>query len=139
MKHSAKKQQPSHSIRRWRDDREAILEFNRSITLIVDPSALTASIAARLAERFRADRIILLRAAPDSLLLEVAFSSGYDADDLKTVRLSQQDRMVKWMLTNESLLLVSTQARNQQVEIRFSIPAASAHILGDASRLNQLF
>ncbi|MEW6208057.1 MAG: ATP-binding protein [Acidobacteriota bacterium] len=100
--------QQSASTRRWQDDREAILEFNRSITLIVDPSALTASIAARLAERFRADRIILLRAAPDSLLLEVAFSSGYDADDLKTIRLSRQDRMVKWMLTNESLLTVGS-------------------------------
>lgn len=108
MKHSAKKQQHSHSIRRWRDDREAILEFNRSITLIVDPSALTASIAARLSERFRADRIVLLRAAPDSFLLEVAFSSGYDPDDLKIVRLSQHDRMVKWMLTNESLLTVGS-------------------------------
>ncbi|HEY7545179.1 MAG TPA: ATP-binding protein [Blastocatellia bacterium] len=96
------------STRRWRDDREAILEFNRSITLIVDPSALTASIAARLSERFRADRIVLLRAAPDSLLLEVAFSSGYNADDLKTVRLSQHNRMVKWMLTNESLLTVGS-------------------------------
>jgi hypothetical protein len=61
MKHSAKKQQAS-SIRRWQDDREAILEFNRSITLIVDPSALTALIAARLSESFRAARIILLRA-----------------------------------------------------------------------------
>ena len=97
------KQRPAR--RRWRDDRQALLELNRSLSLIADPNALMASIAARLKEMFGTDRAILLRTT-DVGTFTVAFSTGYNADELKNVRLSQRDRLAKWLLTNETSLVI---------------------------------
>ena len=96
--------------RRWRDDRRAILEFNRSLSLIVDPDALTASVAARIKELFGADRILLLRPVSDGGVFHVAFSTGYDASERKGAHLRQDDRLVKWLQTNEAVLSVGRDA-----------------------------
>lgn len=93
--------------RRWRDDRQVILEFNRSLSLIADPDTLMASIAARLKEMFRIDRIVFLRAA-DTGMFTAAFNTGYDDETLQSIRLSQKDRLAKWLLTNETALIVET-------------------------------
>ena len=90
---------------RWRDDRRAILEFNRSLSLIADPDTLVASIAARLKEMFDTDRVILLRAGEVGMFT-VAFSTGYDDEQVKDVRLSHRDRLTKWLQTNETPLIV---------------------------------
>lgn len=103
----SKKQTETKSNRRWREDREAILEFNRSISLIVDADALMSSIAARIAERFNADRIIILRAF-DSDIFSVAFSTGYESEDIRGIHLTQHDRLVKWMLTNDTAMVVGS-------------------------------
>lgn len=102
----SKKRAQTKSDRRWRDEREAIIEFNRSISLIVDADALISSIATRIAERFGADRIIILRAAIDSDIFSVAFSTGYESEDLRHIHLTQHDRLVKWMLTNDTAMVV---------------------------------
>jgi signal transduction histidine kinase len=101
-----KSQQEEPASRRWRRDRQAILEFNRSLALIVDADALMASVAARLRELFGTDRVIILRALTDGGMFGVAFSCGYSADELKSVHLGQQDRLAKWMQTNEAMLVV---------------------------------
>jgi len=102
-----KSQQEEPASRRWRRDRQAILEFNRSLALIVDPDALMASVVARLRELFGTDRVIILRALTDGGMFSVAFSCGYSADELKSLHLGQQDRLAKWMQTNETILVTS--------------------------------
>jgi len=102
----SKKRADTKSNRRWRDEREALLEFNRSISLIVDADSLISSIATRIAERFVADRIVILRAAIDSDIFSVAFSTGYESEDLRHIHLTQHDRLVKWMLTNDTAMVV---------------------------------
>ena len=99
-------QQGEPAIRRWRRDRQAILEFNRSLALIVDVDALMASVVARLNELFGTDRVVILRAPADGGMFTVAFSCGYSADELKGLHLGQQDRLAKWMQTNETPLVV---------------------------------
>jgi len=94
------------SLRRWREDRRAIFEFNRSITLIADPNELMASIAARIKELFGTERILILRAPDDYGMFTVAFSTGWNADELKNIRLGQRDRLAKWLCTNETPLVV---------------------------------
>jgi signal transduction histidine kinase len=94
----------NQSSNRWREDRRAILEFNRSLSLIVDADALMASIAARIKELFGADRILLLRSFSDNSIFTVAFSSGYEAAEHKKVQLTQNDRLAKWLQTNERVL-----------------------------------
>jgi two-component system, NtrC family, sensor kinase len=92
-----------HSLNRYR---RTILDLNRSLTLIADPDSLMASIATRLKELFGTDRVIILHSFADSSIFSVAFSAGYDPEKLKSIRLSQQDRLAKWLSTNETTLIV---------------------------------
>jgi signal transduction histidine kinase len=92
--------------RNSRNTRQIIQDFNRSITLIADIDALIASIVARIKELFDTNRVILLHAYPDSNVFSLAFSLGYDPEDLAGVHLTKQDRLAKWLLTNETALIV---------------------------------
>ena len=65
-----------------------------------------ASIAARIKELFGTDRIIILRAFEGVGIFSVAFSTGFSADELKDLRLTQRDRLTKWLLVNETALIV---------------------------------
>jgi signal transduction histidine kinase len=94
------------SVRNWRDTRQIIQDFNRSITLIADIDALIPSIVDRIKEMFGTDRVILLHTYPDSNVFSPAFSLGYDPEALKGVHMTQQDRLAKWLLTNETALVV---------------------------------
>ncbi|HWC77781.1 MAG TPA: ATP-binding protein [Blastocatellia bacterium] len=100
-----RKSEQKPARRRWRDDRKAVLEFNRSITLIADPDALMASIAARIKELFTPDGVIVLRAV-DAGMFTVAFGTGAGSDALNGVHITQRDRLPRWLLTNESALVV---------------------------------
>ena len=91
--------------RRWRDDRRALTEFNRSIALIADPDALMASLAARIKDQFAPDSVVILRAA-DAGMFTLAFSTGRLSGDSNLIRLTQRDRLSKWLLTNESALVI---------------------------------
>ena len=91
---------------RWHEDRRAILEFNRSLTLISDPDELMASIASRIRELFDSDRMIILRSDGEASLFRVAFSKGYEAEAVGRIHLSHRDRLIKWLSTNETQLVV---------------------------------
>jgi two-component system, NtrC family, sensor kinase len=92
--------------RNQRDTRRIFQDFNRSIALIDDTDALITSIVDRIKELFGTDRVILLHAYPDSGMFSLAFSLGYDPEALKGVRMTQGDRLAKWLLTNETALIV---------------------------------
>jgi signal transduction histidine kinase len=94
------------SSRNWRNTRQLIQDFNRSITLIADIDALITSIVDRIKEMFGTDRVILLHTYPDSDVFSLAFSLGYDPEALTGVHLTQRDRLAKWLLTNETALVV---------------------------------
>ncbi|HEY8460012.1 MAG TPA: ATP-binding protein [Blastocatellia bacterium] len=74
--------------------------------MIADIDALITSIVDRIKEMFGTDRVILLHAYPDSDVFSLAFSLGYDTEVLTGVRLTQRDRLARWLLTNETALLV---------------------------------
>jgi signal transduction histidine kinase len=93
--------------RRWSEDRQIILDFNRSLTLIVDPDSLMASTAARIKELFKLECVIILRALTDPGVLTVAFSTDWNDDGLKDIQLHQDNRLAKWLLINESPLIVA--------------------------------
>src|SRR5215470_10990702 len=94
------------SGRNLRNTRRIIQDFNRSITLIADIDALIPSIVDRVKEIFGTDRVILLHTYPDSNVFSLAFSLGYDPENLTGVHLTQRDRLAKWLLTNETALVV---------------------------------
>jgi signal transduction histidine kinase len=110
--------------RDWRDTRRIIRDFNRSITLIADIDALIPSIVDRIKELFGADRVILLHTYPDSNVFSLAFSLGYDPGTLTGVHLTQRDRLAKWLLTNETALVVE-----QDQEVMSYLGAAEREML----------
>jgi signal transduction histidine kinase len=110
VKYPRIKSQQQWRNRRWRSDRQTLLEFNRSLTLIADPETLMASISARITELFGADRIIILRALSDGALFAVAFNIGYNADGLKDINLTHRDRLAKWLFKNETALVIDKDA-----------------------------
>ncbi|HKP11496.1 MAG TPA: ATP-binding protein [Blastocatellia bacterium] len=95
--------------RRWHEDRKAIVEFHKSLSLLADPDTLMASIAARLKEIFGTDRVVLLRSAINGLFTPV-FQTGYDGDQIKQMRLAQRDRLAQWLQTNATPLIMDDNA-----------------------------
>jgi GAF domain-containing protein len=94
------------SSRDWRNTRQIIQDFNRSITLIADIDALITSIVDRIREMFGTDRVILLHTYLGSNAFSLAYSLGYDPEALKGVHLTKRDDLAKWLVTNETPLLV---------------------------------
>src|SRR5512147_1570212 len=86
--------------------RQAIQDFNRSLLLIVDPEALQASIAARLTELFACDRILILQLDPQRGAFTPTFSLGCDVGTLGSAPLRRHGRLAKWLLVNETCLVV---------------------------------
>lgn len=86
--------------------RQAVQDFNRSLLLIVDPDALQASIAARLTELFGCDRILILQLDPERGTFGPTFSLGFDPDSLGSSPLRRHGRLAKWLLVNETCLVV---------------------------------
>lgn len=103
---SLKRLRDRPSKRHWREDRQAILEFNRSVMLIADPESLMPSITARVKEIFGTDRIVILRAHADDGIFAVAFSTGWQAEELHDIQLLQRGRLTKWLRANETPLIV---------------------------------
>jgi two-component system, NtrC family, sensor kinase len=122
------------SSRPRRNSRQIIQDFNRSITLIADIDSLTSSIIDRIKELFSTDRVILMRSYPDAHTFSVSYCIGYDAEDLRNLHLTQQGRLAKWFLTNETALMVnknngvvgylSSQEREliEKLDIRVCVP-----------------
>jgi len=115
-------QQPSG--RDWRSTRQIIQDFNRSIALIADIDALIPSIVDRIKEMFGTDRVVLLHTYLDSTVFSLAFSSGYDPEALADTHLTTRDRLARWLLTNETALVVE-----QDQEVMRYLSAAEREML----------
>lgn len=92
--------------------RQIIHEFNRSLVLISDPEALQASIATRIQELFGPDVIIILQLDRERGVFSPSYSVGIELSELADIRFHQRGRLAKWLLVNESCLVVE---RAQQV------------------------
>ncbi len=86
--------------------RQIIHEFNRSLVLISDPEALQASIATRIQELFGPDVIIILQLDRERGVFSPSYSVGIELSELADIRFHQRGRLAKWLLVNESCLVV---------------------------------
>ena len=86
--------------------RQVIREFNRSLVLVVDPEALQASIAARIQELFGPDLLAIFQLDSERGIFFPSFSVGFQEGELAGVRLPRRGRLAKWLLVNESCLIV---------------------------------
>ncbi len=86
---------------------QVVQDFNRSLLLIVDPEALQASMASRLAELFGPDRIVIFQLDPERGTFSVTFGSGIAGEEWHGPPLRQRGRLARWLLVNETCLLLS--------------------------------
>ncbi len=85
---------------------QILRDFNRSLALIVDLDALRSSIATRLHELFRADRVVIFQLEADKGLFSPVHSLGYEAGELAGQFIRQRGRLAKWLIVNETVLTV---------------------------------
>ena len=97
-------------LRRRKARRRAIQELRRSLALIVDPEALTASVTNRLKELFDPERIILCEQQGKSGHFRVSFASPPLPDDAADLRPPAVDgRLARWLRVNETYLSLDHQ------------------------------
>lgn len=97
-------------IRRRKARRRAIQELRRSLVLIVDPEALTASVTNRLKELFDPQRVILCELEPMKNQFRVSFASPpRDPDEPAWQPLSADGRLARWLKVNETYLSLEHQ------------------------------
>lgn len=90
-------------------DHRVLRDFTRSVMLIVDPEALQASIAARLQELFRPERILIFHNEPEKEMFSLGFAAGVTAEEVRGVHLRRQGQLARWLLINETCLVVPEQ------------------------------
>lgn len=88
----------------------AVRDFNRSLALIVDPEALQASVASQLRDVSGAERVVILQLDSQKAVFTPTYSLGIDPGRLEGISLKKRGRLAKWLLVNESPLVVSEAA-----------------------------
>ena len=97
-------------LRRRKARRRAIQELRRSLALIVDPEALTASVTNRLKELFDPERILLCELHGKSGRFRVSFASPPLPDDADEIEPPAADgRLARWLKVNETYLSLDHQ------------------------------
>ncbi len=82
-------------------------DFARSLLLVVDHESLQASIAARITELFGCDRIVIFQIEPGRAAFSPHFSSVIPLKDLEGLELRRRGPLAKWLLVNETCLVLS--------------------------------
>jgi len=87
-------------------DPRIITDFNRTLLLVADPDSLQASVAVRLQELFGADKVLILVLDPQHVSFLPGFSLGFEPRELEGVRFGRRGALARWLLVNETPLLV---------------------------------
>lgn len=74
---------------------------------MVDPKSLQASIATRITELFEWDRVVIFQIEPDRAAFSPHFSSVIPLAELEGVELRRRGPLAKWLLVNETCLVLS--------------------------------
>jgi signal transduction histidine kinase len=82
-------------------------EFGRTLLLVVDPGSLQASMATRITDLFGCDRVVLFQIEPGRAAFSPHFSFGIPLSDLNGFELRRRGPLAKWLLVNETCLVLS--------------------------------
>jgi signal transduction histidine kinase len=85
-------------------------DFTESLNLIEDFDLIARNMLGTIKEAVAWDRLVLFIYDGDLRLFRVGAASGYDADHLKNLTLSGQDKLVKWLKVNRAHLDIGRQA-----------------------------
>jgi signal transduction histidine kinase len=94
---------------RPRDYRQAIHEFSRSLTLVVDEDQLRAAIPAKLREFFGLERVAIFLREGDGAPFRVASARGIEAPVADAAAFPADGRLARWLKVNEMPLVLAEQ------------------------------
>jgi len=94
---------------RTRDYRQAVNEFSRSLTLVVDEDQLRTAIPAKLREFFGLDRVAIFLRESDGTPFRLAAARGIDAALADAPSFPSDGRLARWLKVNEIPLVLAEQ------------------------------
>lgn len=86
--------------------RQAIQEFSRSLTLIVDEEQLRTTIPAKLRDYFGLDRVAIFLRESDGAPFRLASARGIDPAVASVARFAADGRLARWLKVNETPLVL---------------------------------
>ena len=97
--------------------KQALTEFSRSLTLIVDLEQLKDNIISKTREIIRADTILIYLLNPDLDRFQLAEARGLENADNHQFYFSPDDPLIRWFSINETYLIIS---KNPQIFYYFA-------------------
>ena len=91
---------PGQRISGSPDYRQAVHEFSRSLTLIVDEEQLRETIPAKLREFFGVERVAIFLREADGGPFRIASARGVDEELLASVAFPPDGRLARWLKVN---------------------------------------
>ena len=89
------------------DYRQAIHEFSRSLTLIVDEDQLRAAIAAKLRDFFGLERVAIVLRVGDGEPFRVVSTRGLSPEAAEGASFAADGRLARWLKVNETPLVLN--------------------------------
>ena len=104
---------------RRKDDefKQALTEFSRSLTLIVDLEQLKDNISSKIREIIKVDNIFIYLINPDLNRFQLAKARGFEIKKSDQFYFLPDDPMIRWLAVNETYLIIS---ENPQIFSFFS-------------------
>jgi len=97
--------------------KQALTEFSRSLTLIVDLEQLKDNISSKIREIIKVDNIFIYLINPDLNRFQLAKARGFEVKDNDQFYFLPEDPMIRWFSVNETFLIIS---ENSQIFSFFS-------------------
>lgn len=97
--------------------KQALTEFSRSLTLIVDLEQLKDNISSKIREIIKVDNIFIYLINPDLNRFQLAKARGFEIKENDQFYFLPDEPMIRWFATNETYLIIS---ENTQIFSFFS-------------------
>ncbi len=98
--------------------KQALTEFSRSLTLIVDLEQLKDNIISKIREIIKVDNIFIYLINPDLNRFQLAKSRGFEVHENSQFFFLPEDPLIRWFAVNETHLVVS---ENPQIFLFFDV------------------
>lgn len=93
--------------RKDQEFKQALTEFSRSLTLIVDLEQLKDNISSKIREIIKIDNIFIYLINPDLNRFQLAKARGFEIKENDSFYFLPEDPMIRWFAVNETYLIIS--------------------------------
>ena len=93
--------------RKDQEFKQALTEFSRSLTLIIDLEQLKDNISSKIREIIKVDNIFIYLINPDINRFQLAKARGFEIKENDRFYFLPEDPMIRWFAVNETYLIIS--------------------------------